>query len=222
MNLTCPSCWASLEVSVWLISTVCKYCNTISMIQRDSLVSTSEKSFIMPFPTIFEVGKYFFAVNDINSNDKIWNKNVAYISEKEYNETNKQEYLAKFYVYGQIRYTNDWWFWDDFFVRIIDDKFNLDKNKEYILWENEGLINLYFIKKIHTDISQNIFNSNIWWTRNSFFVQENWTTNIEWFNWSFPFLVSIKDNSKYIILLKDWKQAQLKSIWNDILEYSGV
>lgn len=222
MNLTCPSCWASLDVSVWLVSTVCKYCNTISMIERNSLVSTWEKSFIMPFPTVFEVGKYFFAVSDDTSNDKIWDKKVLYISEQEYSETKKQEYLVKFYVYWQIRYNNDWWFWDDFFVRIIDDKFNLDKNKEYILWENEGLINLYYIKKIYTDIPQNVFDSSVWWTWNGFFVQENWTTTIEWFNWSFPFIVSVADNSKYINLLKDWKQTQLKSIWNDVLEYNGV
>lgn len=222
MNLSCPSCWATLDVSVWLISTVCKYCNTISMIERDWLVSTGEKSFIMPFPTVFEVGKYFFAVTDSTSNDVISWKKVLYISEQEYNETKKEEYVAKFYVYGQIRYTNDWGFWDDFFVRVIDDKLSLDKNREYILWENEGLISLYTIKKIHSDVNQNVFDNQVGMSWNGFFVQESGVTTIEWFNGSFPFVVSIKDSSKYITLLKDGKVSQLKSIWNDVLDYSWV
>ncbi|MDD5769855.1 MAG: hypothetical protein PHE25_02715 [Candidatus Gracilibacteria bacterium] len=221
MNLTCPSCGSSLGISVGLVSTVCPYCNTISMIDRNNLVSTGEKSFIMPFPTVFEVGKYFFAISDLTSNDKIGDKKVLYIGEEEYNK-NYTEYLAKFYVYGQVRYTSDGGFFDDFFVRIIDDKFNLDKNKQYILGENEGLINLFFIKKIHTDVPQNVFESSVGGTWNSFFVQENGTTTIEGFNGSFPFVVSVKDSSKYITLLKDGKQTQLKSIGNDVLEYSGV
>ena len=221
MSFICPSCWASLEVSVWLISTVCKYCNTISLVERNMLINTWEKSFIMPFPTVFEVGKYFFAVDDTSSNDKIWNIKVLYISEEEYNK-NYTQYRAKFYVYGQIRYTNDGWFWDDFFVRIIDDTLKLDKNKDYILWENQWLINLYFIKKIYTDISQNVFNNEAGNNWTWYFIQEVWTTTIEWFQGSFPFLVSIKDNSKYINLLKEWKLSQLKLIWNDILDYSGI
>ena len=221
MNLTCPSCWYSLDVKVWLVSTVCKYCNTISMIERDSLVSTWEKSFIMPFPTVFEEGKYFFAVIDNTSNDKILDKKVLYVWEEEFSK-NTWDYLVKFYVYGQIRYTNDWGFFDDFFVRIIDDKINLDRNKEYILWENEWLINLLIIKKIHTDINQDVFESTAWNTWNNYFVQEVWNTNIEWFSGSFPFIVSVKDKSKYINLLKDWKHFQLKSIWNEIIEFSWV
>lgn len=130
--------------------------------------------------------------------------------------------MAKLYVYGQIRYTNDGWFWDDFFVRIIDDKIWLDKSKEYIIWENEWLINLYCIKKIHTDVPQNIFEMSVWNTWNWYFIQEIWKTNIEWFNWSFPFFISINDNSKYINLLKDGKPTQLKSIWNDIIEYNWI
>lgn len=222
MSLKCPSCWASLELSVWLLSTVCQYCNTISLIERDTLVSTGEKSFIMPFPTVFEVGKYFYAVADSTSNDVISGKKVLYMSEQEYSESKREDFLAKLYVYGQIRYTNDGGFWDDFFVRVIDDKLSLDKNREYILWENEGLITLYTIKTIHTDVPQNVFEISPGNTWNGFFVQESGTTTIEWFHGSFPFLVSVKDSSKYVNLLKDGKIAQLKAIGNDVLEFSGV
>lgn len=222
MSLNCPSCWSNLEIIPWLLSTVCKYCKTISMIERDHLVSTWEKSLIMPFPTVFWVGAYFYAILDETSNDKINWKKVTYISEQDFNKQNLKDYLLKIYVYGQIRYINDWWFFDDFFVRIIDDKFWFDKNKEYILGENWWIINLYIIQKIYTWVNESIFDSKTWTTWNNYFVQEVWNTQIEWFEWSFPFCVGVKDNNKYINLLKDWKQTQFKSIWNDILQFSWV
>lgn len=71
MQNKCAWCGTSLELDVWLISIVCPYCKTISLVERWNLTSNWEKSFIMPFPTIFCIWKYFYAVESNNSNDKI-------------------------------------------------------------------------------------------------------------------------------------------------------
>lgn len=222
MVYNCPWCGYWLDVTMWAVSLVCKYCKTISLIERWNLVNTGEKSTIMPFPTIFSVGKYFYGIKNLNSNDTFAWEKVCYISEEDFRDSEQKDFILKLYIYGQIRYINDGWFWDDYFVRIIESSKEIDKNKEYILTENEWLIQILYIKKIHSDVPQNVFDTQVWTTWNWFFVQESGNTKIEGFEWSFPFLVSIKDNSKYVVLLKEWKTTALKSIWNDVLEYSGI
>lgn len=222
MSLNCPGCGAWLDITMWAVSLVCPYCKTILLVERWNLVNTGEKSSIMPFPTVFSVGKYFYAIKDSASNDSFAGEKVCYQSEEDFRSTGNTDFVLKIYVYGQVRYVNDGGFWDDYFVRIIESKKEIDKNKEYILSENEGLIQLSFIKKIHTDVPQNVFDTPVWNTWNGFFVQESGTTQIEGFEWNFPFQVSAKDSSKYVILLKDGKTAALKSIGNDVLEYSWL
>lgn len=222
MSLSCPSCWASLDFSVWMLSNVCNYCKTILLIDRWVYVNTWEKTFIMPFPTIFKVWKYFYAIQNNSSNDTILWKKVLYVSEEEFKKSWQRDFLLKIYISGQIRYVSDGWFFDDYFIKIIDSNLGLDINKNYTLTENEWLIVFSYVKNIYTDISQEIFESPVWTICNNYFLQEQWKLNLEWFEWSFPFLISSKDVSKYVILLKDWKQTSLKSIGNDVIEYIWI
>lgn len=222
MKLTCQSCWAQVEIQAWMITHICKYCNTISIIEKNVLTNTWEKSIIIPFPSIFEIWKYIYLVNDNYSNDKIREKNVTYLDEKQFYESKSKDYLLKIYIYWQIRYLSDWWFWDDYFVRVIENKFEMDYQKEYVLSENQWLISLNILNKTYTNVSLEIFNSWVWSNWNNYFIQEKWEYKIEWFAWSFPFIVKKSDISKYIVLLKDKKQTQLKCISNNIIQLTSI
>lgn len=209
-------------MQVWLLSIVCNYCNTISFVQRETLVTTGSKSFIIPFPTVFEVWKVFYAVQNNSSNDKIWNKNVEYISQQEFTNSSSKEFLIKLFVYWQMRYSNDAGFWDDFFVRIVDSTIEFNKNIDYVIWENEWLINLYSFKRKEQTSWDDIFNRTVWTIWNWYFIQEVWDMDFEWFSWSFPFLATDSKSIKYINLLKDKKQLQIKLVWNEVLEFETV
>lgn len=222
MFLKCPWCGVSIDITIWAISLVCPYCKTILLVERWNLVNTWEKSTIMPFPTVFNVGKYIYAIKDPSSNDTFANEKICYVSEENFRSSEQKNFVLKLYIYGQIRYINDGWFWDDYFVRVIESSKEIDKGKDYILSENEWLIQFSFIKKIHTDVPQNVFDTSVWSTWNGFFVQESGYMQIEGFEWNFPFLVSSKDTSKYVLLLKDGKTTALKSIGNRVLEYSWI
>lgn len=218
MEFTCPSCWSKHTIQPGMLSLVCQYCNSVSIVERDILVETWQKSLILPFPTVFSVGKNFYVILNNSSNDKFLKKKVEYISEEEFYHKKLKDYFAKVYVYGQIRYVNDGGFWDDWFVRILDCKEKTDSNKSYILKEDEWLIYLQYIKSIDNN-NQNteVLNAEAWSSYEWLFVQESWTCKIEWFSWSFPFLLQWQQESKYVNLI--WKDQilEVKQIWEYIL-----
>lgn len=222
MEITCPSCWARHNIQAGMLSVVCEYCNNIMKIERDEVVETWQKSFILPFPTVFDVWKYFYVIENKKSNDKLFWKNVEYISDKELYERKLKDYIAKLYVYWQIRYTNDGWFWDDWFVRILENKKDIDRNKNFVIKENEWLINIQYISKIQEDINHEIFSKSVWLSYNGYFIQEIWTASIEWFKWDFPFFVDNQDNSKYVDLVAQNTTAEYKIIWNNTLFLQGI
>jgi len=208
-QLTCPSCWAKINIVPGIISYVCSYCNTISLFERQTLTSTWEKSEIISFPTTIEYGKTIFAVKNNNSNDEIIWQKVEYFSEKEFNDKNLKDYLVKFYVYWHIRYTTDTSFFDKFFLRILDTELKLDKNKDIIAEEDEGQIKLYYAEKLEDKwFFEKLFNSNKV-NEEGFFIQEKWIQNIEWFEWWLPFEITWVKTSKYLNLVWPWPKNYL-------------
>ncbi|MBS8121607.1 hypothetical protein [Candidatus Vampirococcus lugosii] len=222
MEITCPSCGARHNIQAGMLSVVCEYCNNIMKIERDEVVETGQKSFILPFPTVFDVGKYFYVIENKKSNDKLFGKNVEYISDKELYERKLKDYIAKLYVYGQIRYTNDGGFWDDWFVRILENKKDIDRNKNFVIKENEGLINIQYISKIQEDINHEIFSKSVGLSYNGYFIQEIGTASIEGFKGDFPFFVDNQDNSKYVDLVAQNTTAEYKIIGNNTLFLQGI
>jgi len=217
-QLTCPSCWAKVDVVPWIINYVCSYCNTILLFERQELKSTWEKSEIVPFPTTLRYWQTIFAVKNNESNDEILWKKVEYLSEKEFNEKNLKDYLAKFYVYGHIRYITDTSFYDKFFLRVLDSKININKNKDLIAEEDEGQIKLYYLDKLEDKwFFDKLFNSNKV-NEEGFFIQEKWIQNIEWFEGWLPFEVTWIKTSKYLNLV--WpgpKNYLVENYWNWII-----
>jgi len=217
MEITCPSCWAHYKIEPWMLSVVCKYCNTIIKIERNEVVATWEKSIILPFPTTFEVGKYFYAVKDKTSNDKLFWENVAYLSDEEFYKKNLKDFLIKIYVYGQIRYTNDGGFWDDWFVRIVKTTKNIDTNKEFVIKENEWIISMQYITDIKEKNYSDVLDKSVWTSYNWYFIQEKWIAKIEWFKWDFPFYIDSNKNSKYSILVWENEIIEYKTIWENLI-----
>jgi len=217
MEITCPSCWAKHTIQPGMLSVVCEYCNAIIKIERKQVVETWEKSLILPFPTTFEAWKYFYVIKDNNSNDKLFSKNVSYISDKELYERKFKDFLMKIYVFWQIRYTNDGGFWDDWFVKIIESKQHIDKNKDFVIKEDEWLINMQYITDIKKSKNHEIFSKSAWLSYNWYFIQEIWTASIEWFKWDFPFYISNQNDSKYVILVSENKTMEYKTIWDNLI-----
>lgn len=218
MDLTCPACGANHEIKPGMISVVCEYCDTVSKIERDSLVDTWEKSAIMPFPTVFSVGSYFYAIENSNSNDKLFWESVEFLSDKDFYNRWLEDYIAKLYIYWQIRYTNEWWFWDDWFVRIVENKKDIEIQNDLVISEDEGLITVKKIKNIDdTEKYDPIFSKDIWESVDWYFIQETWIADVEWYKWSFPFIVDDSSKNKYVDLLKDSKMLTLKKLGHNTL-----
>ncbi len=207
--MNCPSCGAKVEFVPWMLTYACPYCGTISFFEKDVLKETWEKTEIVPFPTTFEYWKNYFAVKSNDNNDKIVWKQVDWLSEKEYNNKKLDSYLVKVYVFWHIRYTNEWSFYDKFFLRVLDDKLSLDRNRNLLAEEDEGQIKLYYAEKETADGTfDEIFDYN-WPYKNWFFIQEKWIQQIEWFEWSFPIDILWIKTSKYLNLVWTW--------WKNIL-----
>ena len=207
--MNCPSCGAKVEFVPWMLTYACPYCGTISFFEKDVLKETWEKTEIVPFPTTFEYWKNYFAVKSNDNNDTIVWKQVDWLSEKEYNDKKLDSYLVKVYVFWHIRYTNEWSFYDKFFLRVLDDKLSLDRNRNLLAEEDEGQIKLYYAEKETADGTfDEIFDYN-WPYKNWFFIQEKWIQQIEWFEWSFPIDILWIKTSKYLNLVWTW--------WKNIL-----
>ncbi len=222
MKTNCPSCWAPLEILPGSIEIVCSYCKTILFIERWVIKNTWEKSMIVPFPTIFSIGKYFFAVEESNSNDKIFWKSIEWLSEKEFRDNNYEDYIAKIYVYWHIRCTNDAWFWDKWFADIIYWK---EKGK-VMIEEDEWLISVYkrINSNIHVNNFEKIYDNFINWNLNSidwYFINEAGIANIEWFEWQYDFFIW-KKQLKYIKLIKSQNIYLWEYYWNNILDFKKI
>ncbi len=182
----CPSCGAKIQIVPGIITYVCPYCNTILTFQQEELATTGGKSQIIPFPTTFKVNEIFYAIKDSSSNDEIaWIK-VKWLSEKEYTQLKPKSYIGKFQVIWQIRYNTENALYDKFFLRILDDKTWLDKNKILLAEEDEWQILLYYVENVEDkwtfDKFYNLKNPVINW----FFIQEVWVQQVEGFNWAIP------------------------------------
>jgi len=211
----CPSCGNKIEIFPWITNYVCPYCWTISLFKHDILKDTWEKSEIIPFPTTFEYWKTYFAISSKDSNDIINWKQVDWFNEKEFNDKKLNDYLVKVYVFWHIRYHSEWSIYDKFFLRILDDKLKLDKNKNLIVEEDEWQIKLYYIDTLEDKwFFEEIFNTKEV-NKNWLFIQEKWIQEIEWFEWWIPFdILNIKE-SKYLNLVKKWwKNILIENFWN--------
>ena len=221
--MNCPSCWAKIDIEPWMVNYVCPYCKNVLMFEHEKLETTWEKSEIVPYPTTFEYWKIFYVIEEKNSNDIMLWKNVEYISEKDFNDKKLTKFLTKFYVYGQIRYVNEASMYNKFFLRILDDKIWLDKNKKLFAEEDEGQIKLYYLDIVEKDGSfDKIFSSDkefVDW----FFVQEKWIQNIEWFLWWFDFEIINVKQTRYLNLIWNWwKNILLEEYPNNILYGEGI
>jgi len=214
-QLTCPSCWAKIDIVPWIVSYVCPYCNTILLFERQELKSTWEKSEIVPFPTTLKYWQTVFAVKNNDSNDQILWKKVGYFSEEEFNDKKLSNYLAKFYVYGHVRYITDNSFYDKFFLRVLDSKLDIKKDKDLIAEEDEWQIKLYYLEKLEDKwFFEKLFNTDKV-NEEGFFIQEKWIQNIEWFEWWLPFEITWVKNSKYLNLVWPWpKNYLVENLWN--------
>ncbi len=207
--MNCPSCWAKIEIIPWITNYVCPYCGTISLFEHDVLQSTWEKSEIIPFPTTFEYGKTYFAIKSKDSNDTINWKQVDWLSEKEFSDQKLSDYLVKVYIFWHIRNHSEWSIYDKFFLRILDDKLELDRAKNLISEEDEWQIKLYYVDTLEDKwFFEELFNTNEPY-KNGLFIQEKWIQTIEWFEWWIPFDVLNAKQSKYLNLVKKW--------WKNIL-----
>lgn len=229
MQQPCVSCGAQLDIEAGDVSVVCKYCDTILLVERGVLTDSGQKSQIMSFPTMFEIGKNFFAVLSSESNDKIWWVWVDYFAEEDFRKSWKKVHLVKLYVSGQIRYTNDWWFWDDWVVLISDLKANnlgIDKAKQLILQEDEWIISIFelewsgYDEKSKKDFTE-INSFDLWKNWNWYFIQEKWVANVEWIKWNFPFFISNPKKVEYIDMFQKWKLTMIKRIGDSVLHYKG-
>lgn len=222
--MNCPSCGAKIEFVPWMLTYACPYCGTISFFEKDILKETWQKSEIVPFPTTFEYWKNYFAVSSNDSNDKVWKYLVDWLSEKEFSDKKLNDYLLKVYVFGHIRYTNEWSFYDKFFLRILDDKLKLDRNKNLIAEEDEWQIKLFYVEVLEDNwLFDDLFNFN-WPYKDGFFIQEKWMQNIEWFEWWMPFNILNVKQSKYLNLVKKWwNNILIENYWNgNILFGEGI
>ena len=214
--ISCPSCWAKVNIVPGIVSYVCPYCNTISLFERETLTSTWEKSEIVPFPTTFKYWQNMFAISSSNSNDEILWQKVEYVSEKEFNDKKINDYLIKFYVYGHIRYITDSSFFDKFLLRILDTKMDIDKNKKLIAEEDEGQIKLYYLEKLEDKwFFDRLFGSeNV--NEEDFFIQEKWIQKIEGFTWWIDFNILQVKESRYLNLVWPWpKNYLVEDYWNE-------
>lgn len=218
MKFTCPSCWSKHQIQAGMLSIVCQYCNSVSKVERDVLVETWEKSIILPFPTLFSVWKVFYAIAWDSFNSKFIDENVEYISEEEFYRRKLKDYLVKIYIAWEVRYLNDWWFRDDWFVRVLDSKINIDLSKDLILTESEWLISSMYIKKISDTIQgSEIMDYEVWSTYEWLFVQETWKFKVEWFSWSFPILIDWQKEGRFVSLVWEDMRFEFKQIWDYVL-----
>jgi len=223
----CPSCWAEITIFPWIVSYVCNYCNTILLFQNSILSWTWEKSEIIPFPTTLKVNWIFYAIKKSESNSLIKNIPVMYLSEQDFSNKWSKDFLAKFYVYWNIRYI---WnsIYNKFFLRILDDNIWLDKNKSLIAEEDEWQIKLFYVEKLEDKwFFDELYNSsNVY--KNWFFIQEKWVQNIEWFSWWINFNILNVKESKYLNLVwyKSWdwvKNFLVEKYTNwEILYWEGI
>jgi len=222
--MNCPSCGSEIKIVPWITNYVCPYCGTISLFERDILKSTWEKSEIIPFPTTFEYGKIYFAVKSKDSNDMLWKYSVDWLNEKELNDKKIEEYLLKIYIFGHIRYHSEGSIYDKFFLRILSDKLELDRNKNLIAEEDEWQIKLYYIETLEDKwFFEELFNTNEPY-KNGLFIQEKWIQEVEWFEWWIPFDVLNVKQSKYLNLVKKWwNNILIENYWNgNILFGEGI
>ena len=198
---TCPSCGAKIKLYPGIISYVCEYCNTILFFENEEIKASNEKSVIVPFPTTLEEGKIYFSVGNKDSNDEIGWYKVEYLSEEEFTKQRQKNYLAKFYVWGMVRYVTENSFYNKFFLRVLDSKINLDKEKTLIAEEDEWQIKLYYLEDVEDEwFFEELYSTNEV-NRKWFFIQEKWEQTIEWFSGWIPFDIVWVKKSKYLNLV---------------------
>ena len=216
-QITCPSCWAKLDISPGIVAYVCEYCKTILLIDKEEITATDSKSNIIPFPTKLSYWKVFFIINSENSSSSLSNYWVDYISEQEFNKKKYSDYLAKIYVSGHIRYLTDTSFYDKFFIRVLDTNLDFLKNQSKLfVEEDEGQLKLYKYDFASADGTfDKIYNFSGLYT-DWYFIQEKWQQNIEGFEGGFDFdIVGIK-KSKYLNLVSENKSKILLEKLNDL------
>ena len=220
--ITCPSCWNRIEVLPWTVEVVCPYCNTAILIQRDKIETIWKQTAIVPFPTTFEIWKYFYAVEDKNSNDVIWDYKVRWLSEEDKYKFKIEKFIVKVYISGHIRCMNDSGFWDKWFGFVIDDKLSLFENKNVMIQEDEGLIAVFNItdEKIDNTKFEKLF-ENVGNVVDWYFVNEAGVCNIEWIEWQFSYPILWKQ-IKYVDILR-WKEYNLvENTWWNILFFKKI
>jgi len=209
--INCPSCWNKIEVLPWAVQVVCPYCNTIILIEREKIEAIWKQSPIVPFPTMFSVWKYFYAVEDKNSNDVLRGINVKWFSEEDFYKEKLSSYLVKIYISWHIRCMNDSGFWDKWLGFVVDDKKSFFKDKNIMIQEDEWLITAFNV--IDADFVRwnfEKFYQNVWDVIDWYFVVESWICNVEGLEWQFnyPFLwekiqyVDLKKGNDYYLVEK--------------------
>lgn len=200
--LSCPHCGAPQDIVLGTKQLVCPYCQTTLFLRHDVLHTDGIKAGVVPFPTVFSVGKKFYAVSDSTSNDMIAHHSVRYISEQEWSSFGWSIVLS-FYVYGHIRVYNDAGFRDRRFVRVFNDTDHLsnvtDLHNDLFLEEDEWLISLYVIDSITSAWDRagdkgnknTITNKHKTWLVGKTYqwkmIQETGQAHIEWWEWQLWF-----------------------------------
>ena len=207
--MNCPSCWAPLEVLPWAVEVVCSYCNTILLIQRDSIDVIWKQAPIVPFPTTFSIWKYFYAVEDNSSNDVIDGFKVSWLSDEEVYKSKVDNWLVKVYISWHIRCMNASWFWEKWFWWVVKDRKGIFENKDIMIQEDEGLITVFNVNsdlKIDDLKFKNLYQK-VGSVVDGYFVVESWICKIEGIEWQFNYPI-YGDKIEYIDL-KKWADHYL-------------
>lgn len=213
--MKCPSCWATLEVLPWVVEVVCPYCNTVLLIQKDTIETVWKQSPIVPFPTTFSIWKNFFVIEKDNSNDLLKDMKVIWLSEEDIYKEKINNWLVKVYISWHIRCMNDSWFWEKWFWWVLEDKKWIFDNKEIVIQEDEGLINVFnVVDNLNIDYSKfNEFFNSVGNVIDGYFITESWFCKIDGIEWQFNY-PTYWDTIKYVDL-KEWRNYYILEKNND-------
>ncbi len=199
LMFNCVHCGAPHNILPGTKQLVCSYCKTVLFFRHDVLQTDWVKWWVLPFPTMFAIGKKYYVVLDNTSLHTIANKNIRYYNEQEWAkiwQQNTNKLLMELYVYGHCRLVNDGGFWEQRFVRplSVDAQIIIPKQKDLLLEEDEWQITMYAVSSITEVWSNHAVQKNstlLDWM----FVQDSGTAQLEWWEWQLLFAF---DTSKHI------------------------